>query len=228
MAILLCRPRKLPLEKLAVAERRAIEVNPENEFDRRTVELEPIRRGEPRRIAVVIARKWPKSGVKLSVSFLDGAKSDLRKRILLHMNAWGSTANVKFVETAGVGQVRIARLDSPEEDAGYWSYIGTEILDTPEDEPTLNLDSFTMRTPESEFRRVVRHEAGHTLGSLDRDPADGEAGSGVTGEDRATDAQGIEQGHGVGGEVRDAIADGGFVGVAVPALRHGDRVDPPG
>jgi hypothetical protein len=29
---------------------------------------------------------------------------------------------------------------------------------------TLNLDSFTMSTPESEFVRVVRHEAGHTLG----------------------------------------------------------------
>ena len=30
--------------------------------------------------------------------------------------------------------------------------------------PTMNLEGFTMRTPESEFLRVVRHEAGHTLG----------------------------------------------------------------
>ena len=28
----------------------------------------------------------------------------------------------------------------------------------------MNLDSFTMDTPESEFHRVVRHETGHTLG----------------------------------------------------------------
>ena len=28
----------------------------------------------------------------------------------------------------------------------------------------MNLDSFTMNTPESEFIRVVRHETGHTLG----------------------------------------------------------------
>ena len=28
----------------------------------------------------------------------------------------------------------------------------------------MNLDSFTMNTPDSEFHRVVRHETGHTLG----------------------------------------------------------------
>jgi len=28
----------------------------------------------------------------------------------------------------------------------------------------MNLESFTMQTPESEFHRVVRHETGHTLG----------------------------------------------------------------
>ena len=29
---------------------------------------------------------------------------------------------------------------------------------------TMNLEAFTMNTPESEFHRVVRHETGHTLG----------------------------------------------------------------
>src|ERR1700736_1297248 len=28
----------------------------------------------------------------------------------------------------------------------------------------MNLEGFTMSTPESEYRRVVRHETGHTLG----------------------------------------------------------------
>lgn len=51
--------------------------------------------------------------------------------------------------------VVIARLDSPQEMAGYWSYIGTEILDAEEDEPTLNLEGFTMRVSDAEFRRVV-------------------------------------------------------------------------
>ena len=165
MSVIICRPKSLQLEMLANAERRALAINPANEIERHTIERTPIgRRGGARRIAVVIGHKWPAKGVQLSVSFLDGAKSDLRKRILLHMNAWGQSANVKFAETSGVGQVRIARLDSPEDEAGYWSYVGTEILEIDENLPTMNLEGFTMRTSEAEFKRVVRHEAGHTLG----------------------------------------------------------------
>ena len=95
---------------------------------------------------------------------MDNPPRELRSRILLHMNAWGESASVDFAETQGTGQVRIARLDSPADMAGYWSYIGTEILEADDDEPTLNLDGFTARTSDAEFRRVVRHEAGHTLG----------------------------------------------------------------
>jgi hypothetical protein len=165
MSIIVCRPKSLPLDKLAAAERRAVEINPENALERRLVARSPIgRRGGPRRIAVVIARKWPASGVRLSVSFLDNPPVSLRSRILRHMNAWGEQANVLFSETQGIGEVRIARLDSPEDMAGYWSYVGTEILEAGEDEPTLNLEGFTMRVSDAEFRRVVRHEAGHTLG----------------------------------------------------------------
>jgi hypothetical protein len=75
------------------------------------------------------------------------------------MNAWNQTAGVSFVETRGVGKVRISR-----NQAGYWSYLGTDILHIPNNRPTLNLQCFTMNTDEREYRRVVRHEAGHTLG----------------------------------------------------------------
>lgn len=162
---IVCRPKSLPLDRLEAATRRAIEINPANATSHRVVARTPIgRRGGPRRLAVVVARRWPASGVKLSVQFLDGAGADLRRRILSHMNAWSAFCNVKFVETRSTGEVRISRLDSPEDLAGYWSYVGTEILEIKKDKPTFNLEGFTMRTPESEFRRVVRHEAGHTLG----------------------------------------------------------------
>jgi hypothetical protein len=165
MSVIICRPKSLQLDLLANAERKALIINPANETERHTIERTPVgRRGGERRIAVVIGRKWPAKGVQLSVSFMDSPRNDLRKRILLHMNAWGQKANVKFAETSGVGQVRIARLDSPEDQAGYWSYVGTEILEIPEDQPTMNLERFTMRISEAEFKRVVRHEAGHTLG----------------------------------------------------------------
>lgn len=164
MKMLLCRPKILDPAQLENAQRRAVEINPANAAERRTVEVAEDRRGGPRRIVIVTARKWQSSGVKLSVSFLDGEKQELRRRILRHMNAWSRDANISFVETGGVGEVRIARLKSPPDMAGYWSYIGTEILEARADEPTMNLEGFTMRTPEAEFRRVVRHETGHTLG----------------------------------------------------------------
>jgi hypothetical protein len=163
--IITCRPKSLPVEKLEAAARRAIEINPENERHQRRVARTPIGQlGGPRRIAVVVARKWPAKGVRLSVSFLDTPPAALRTRIIRHMNAWGEHANVVFSETKDAGQVRIARLDSPPDVSGYWSWVGTEILEAEPDEPTMNLEGFTMKTSDAEFRRVVRHEAGHTLG----------------------------------------------------------------
>lgn len=165
MSKIVCTPRALtPLQEATVL-RRSVEVNPANASERRMLERTPVGHlGGPRRLAVLIGRKWPQSGVRLSVQFLDSPPLDLRQRILLHMNAWAKTANVRFDETNASGQVRISRLDAPADMAGYWSYIGTEILGIEEDQPTLNLEGFTMNTPEAEFRRVVRHEAGHTLG----------------------------------------------------------------
>ncbi len=102
--------------------------------------------------------------MRLTVGFLDNPSAELRARLLAHMNAWGETAEVEFVESNVNPQVRIARLTSPPKKAGFWSYLGTDILSIPEGEPTMNLAGFTMTTRESEFHRVVRHEAGHTLG----------------------------------------------------------------
>jgi hypothetical protein len=114
-------------------------------------------------LSVLTPRRWPAGGVRLTVGFLDGAPADLRTRVVLHMNAWAKTANVSFVETQGQAQVRIARIVGGD-DGGYWSYLGTDILHIAKDQPTMNLEAFTMATSDSEFKRVVRHETGHTLG----------------------------------------------------------------
>lgn len=161
----ICIPKILTLAQAATARERSLRLNPSNLHEQQTIERTPIgRRGGPRRLALVIGRKWPATGIRLSVQFLDSPPRDLRARILSHMNAWSQAANVSFEETSGVGEVRIARLDAPADVAGYWSYVGTEILGIEDDQPTMNLEGFTMRTAESEFRRVVRHETGHTLG----------------------------------------------------------------
>jgi hypothetical protein len=116
--------------------------------------------GLPLAIAVATSKYWGAGPVRLSVSFLDLVPgADLRARILAHMNAWGAYAAVRFVEARAGGTIRVSR-DRP----GYWSYLGTDVLHVPPDQPTMNLQGFSMATPESEFHRVVRHEAGHTLG----------------------------------------------------------------
>ena len=95
---------------------------------------------------------------------MDSPSAPLRARILKHMNAWGEAANVLFAETNGTGEVRIARLDIAGRDGRLLVVCGHRDPGVGDDEPTLNLEGFTMKTAESEFRRVVRHEAGHTLG----------------------------------------------------------------
>ena len=117
----------------------------------------------PEHLALLTTKYWGIKGVKLTVGFLDTASAALKKRILSHMNAWNKYCNVQFVLSNSSAQVRIS-FSTPPPDDGYWSYLGTDILHVGANEPTMNLDSFTMDTPESEYHRVVRHETGHTLG----------------------------------------------------------------
>ena len=73
----------------------------------------------PEHLAVLSAKYWGAAGVRLTVGFMDNPAADLKARILLHMNAWGASCNVKFVETAVNPQVRINRAAGD----GYWSYL---------------------------------------------------------------------------------------------------------
>jgi hypothetical protein len=112
---------------------------------------------EPQYIAVLTSKYWGPARRRLTVSFVDSTPADLRGRIISHMNAW--SCGIQFVETSSTGQVRISRGAG-----GYWSYLGTDILHISTSRQTMNLQGFSMSTPESEFNRVIRHEAGHTLG----------------------------------------------------------------
>ncbi|RKG90055.1 peptidase M12 [Corallococcus terminator] len=114
---------------------------------------------DPLRIALLTSKYWGPATRELTVSFMESAPADLRARIVSHLNAWATSGGVSFIETNGTGDIRISR--GP---GGYWSYLGTDVKLIPTDEPTMNLEGFTMSTPDSEYSRVVRHEAGHTLG----------------------------------------------------------------
>jgi hypothetical protein len=158
-----CRIKTLPPEQLEEAARTAVRENPAN-----APAVESMLRAAPEKlhkdltsyISYMPSKYWGPKGVRLTVGFLDEPPSDLRQRILSHMNAWGASANVQFTESTDQPTVRIARTAKD----GYWSYLGTDITHISADKPTMNLQDFTMDTPDSEFHRVVRHETGHTLG----------------------------------------------------------------
>jgi hypothetical protein len=158
--VLSCVPKTLPTRLLVKAADTAIRINPVNSpgFG----PLGVVAAGldlSPMRIAVLVAKYWGPQPRRMTVSFMEATPADLRARIVAHLNAWSRTASISFVETRGTGNVRISRGGG-----GYWSYLGTDILLIPQNRPTMNLQAFTMNTSEAEFRRVVRHEAGHTLG----------------------------------------------------------------
>jgi Astacin (Peptidase family M12A) len=158
--IIVCTPKALPKNLWADAARTASRINPVNHPPVEKLGLIiPNFTLNKEYISILTTKYWHTKGVNLTVGFLDNPTVELKSKILLHMNAWGKTANVSFVESGTDQKVRISR-----ETSGYWSYLGTDILSIPAGEPTMSLEGFTIDTPDSEFYRVVRHETGHTIG----------------------------------------------------------------
>lgn len=161
-----CQVIELPEAELEPAAAIARDINPVNAppLERMALLMAsgPAGLSEPMALAVLTTKYWGQGGVKLGVAFLDNPAADLKARLLAHFNAWGGqSANVVFREaSASLAQVRVTR--GP---GGYWSYLGTDVLSIRDkSKPTMNLQGFTMASREEEFRRVVRHEVGHTLG----------------------------------------------------------------
>jgi hypothetical protein len=154
-----CITRSLPQRLLVKSAEVAIAINPQNApvlgamVGAAEIPLDPMH------LTVLTSKYWGPQPRRLTVSFMQTTPANLQARILQHMNAWSIRTCFSFALTNGTGDVRISLGAS-----GYWSYLGTDIRLIPTNQPTMNLQGFTMATPESEYRRVVRHETGHTLG----------------------------------------------------------------
>lgn len=157
-----CEVKELPLHLQYAAALAAIEINPLNAAPVNRLSrfgIEP----EPQHVSVLTNKYWHTGGVKLTVGFVENVQAALAEKIVGHMNAWGSRCNVEFAIHSGNSrnaQVRISLRGQ-----GYYSYLGVDVLQIPAGQPTMNLQGFSLNTPESEYRRVVRHETGHTLGA---------------------------------------------------------------
>src|SRR4051794_35146446 len=102
----ICTIKLLPQHDWVSAAAHAIQINPINApATAMLLQALPDVVIPPDHLALLTQKYWGKGGVQLTVGFMDSPPADLRARILSHMNAWGATANVRFVETATNPQV---------------------------------------------------------------------------------------------------------------------------
>jgi len=122
------------------------------------------------RMAILNPKKWP-HGQTLKVSFLDG-DTYVQEKVRNIAKEWENYANIKFefIEEKN-GDIRVAFMLGN----GSWSAIGKDASARPLNIPTMNYGWLTPNTDETEFRRVVLHEFGHTLGAIHehQNPANG-------------------------------------------------------
>lgn len=155
--VISCTPKALPPDVLQLAARLAWEHNPANYPMIGHIALVAPGVDMPQAIALLTTKYWGAKERKLPTKFLDGGPAELRSRILAYLNRW--SCGITFAETKGTATIRITR-GQP----GYWSFLGTDNAMIPIDQPTMCLQEFSLKTPESEWKRVIPHEGGHALG----------------------------------------------------------------
>jgi hypothetical protein len=158
--IRVCIDRELSLAARLEAADRAIAENPANAPSLRVRPGMGVASRDRMRAALVTAKKWA-NGRTLRVRFLDG-DATVQAKLQPYVHQWSEFANLKFeFGTAADAEIRIS-FRQP----GSWSYIGTDALGIPRNEPTMNFGWLTATTSDTEYSRVVIHEFGHAIGLI--------------------------------------------------------------
>lgn len=151
----------LPPELLEKAAQDAIKENPEN--------LPVLMMSSPEsrmgvvlpadRMALITAKRWAR-GRTLKVSFMGGTSTVINK-VKFYACEWENHAEIRFQWVDSGGDIRISFTNS-----GSWSFIGTDALQIPANQATMNYGWLWDTTPDEEYSRVVLHEFGHALGCI--------------------------------------------------------------
>jgi hypothetical protein len=148
-----CVDVRLPLSMQQEAMRVAHQENPDNP--------DPDSDDDLSKAAVETAKKW-KSGRTLRVRFLGGHPA-VKQKVVQYAKQWEQHCSIRFdFNDAPDAEIRVAFLAGE----GSWSYLGTDNLSIPRNEPTMNFGWLTPGSAESEFERVIVHEFGHALGLI--------------------------------------------------------------
>ncbi len=161
-AIRACIDRSLPDELLLESMRHSVAENPLNApvLNRRMLPPGVMPDVPQQYLAAITGKLW-KPGRTLRVRFLDG-DPQVQERIPPFVHTWSRYANLKFVFTDDPeAEIRVSF-----QSQGSWSYIGTDALVIPKNQPTLNFGWLTRSLGDDEYSRVVTHEFGHVLGCI--------------------------------------------------------------
>jgi hypothetical protein len=93
--------------------------------------------------------------------FLDGDPV-VQQRVQPFAHLWEQYANIKFE----FGDDPNAEIRISFKQSGSWSYLGTDALTIPKNQPTMNYGWLRQSTDDEEYSRVVVHEFGHSLGCI--------------------------------------------------------------
>jgi serralysin len=168
-----CTEMPVPPEQFGDALNAAANENPENVAPPpATFSLSAAVAALPGPAIAVVARKLWRPGRTLRVRFMESGDGYpdipdvVKDRIIYYANRWIEDADVNlefvFGTDAADAEIRVSnRLDGTS-----WSYIGTDALVRPRNEPTMNYGWLRPNTTETEFERVIVHEFGHALGAI--------------------------------------------------------------
>lgn len=92
-----------------------------------------------------------------------GGQDTRTQRVLEYASIWSKHCSIKFEPTTKIEEAKIrVAFQAP----SSWSYIGTDALGVPRNEPTINFGWLEDKLPEKDYKQVVLHEFGHALGLI--------------------------------------------------------------
>ena len=106
-----------------------------------------------------------KPGVTLRVSFMDGDPTVWAK-VAEYAKKWLEHAYIHLSFDFSKKPDPTTEIRISFKYQGSWSYIGTDCLKVPKNQPTMNFGWLKRNTSNTEYNRVVVHEFGHALGCI--------------------------------------------------------------
>ncbi len=112
-------------------------------------------------MAAQTQKLW-KPNETLKVYFF-GGEDERTNRVLKYASEWSQNCSIRIESTTRIEEAKIrVSFQAP----SSWSYIGTDALGVPRNEPTINFGWLDNALAERNYKQVVLHEFGHALGLI--------------------------------------------------------------